>query len=88
MSNGYKMLDKARLASRRKCGWGRAITNCNVCGRVMVGHNRGVCSKCLRAARGDNARVLISGCKASDRASALRTLKIEMRKLFANGGVE
>ena len=46
--NGYKALNK-NLPSRRKCGWGSTITTCNRCGKVMLGHNRGLCSKCLRA---------------------------------------
>lgn len=34
--------------SRRGCGWGNLTRFCSRCGRVIVGHNRGLCSRCVQ----------------------------------------
>jgi len=82
MSGGFKMLERPRQTSRRGCGWGSAITTCSVCGKVMIGHNRGICSKCMRRGGGSRRpteRVIIArhfGDKAFERDMKLGAREI------------
>jgi len=81
--------------NRRKCGWGAALTTCDICGRLMMGHNRGVCSKCMRS-RGRNAtniftpqRVGIFHLLPGVGASTTKRLQAaQFRELYANGGTK
>ena len=38
------------------CATGRAHRVCRKCGAHILGHNRGVCSRCLRKGGTDNVR--------------------------------
>jgi len=78
--------------NRRKCGWGAALTTCDICGKIMMGHNRGICSKCMKSGglrEGDTIftpqRVALRHILATD-AAVKRAQAQTMRDTYANGG--
>lgn len=83
----YKRLEKPRTPSRRKCGWGSVVTNCVRCGRAMIGHNRGVCSKCLRQERGATGTLYHAcGNVPLSRRDAHRAARDNFFEITATGG--
>lgn len=53
MSDLFKAINKPRrLPSLRGTGFGMHAHFCAKCGAVMLGHNRGLCSRCMRGAGG------------------------------------
>lgn len=85
--NGYKNLDKSRTSTRRKCGWGSVLTSCNNCGRIMMGHNRGLCSKCQRTVgtgRKPSAESVLFSYRTGEKAH--RRDNANFIRQFANGG--
>jgi len=80
--------------NRRKCGWGSALTTCDICGKIMCGHNRGVCSKCMRSLVGDRPahRAIVQPhhlhLKSALRAQALedRAYNLDQAAKHENGG--
>jgi len=82
--------------NRRKCGWGAALTTCDICGKIMVGHNRGICSKCMRSLDPDRAYTRRGTLpphfnrKAALRAQALedRAYHLAQAEKHENGGTK
>lgn len=58
--SSWKKLERPRTCSRRGCGWGSVLSTCSRCGKVMLGHNRGLCSRCMDSLGGDRHRVQIT----------------------------
>ena len=86
--SGFKKLERPRTGSRRGCGWGSVVTTCARCGKIMLGHNRGLCSKCMRGGacgsifpeRGVGLRHVLLGQAATKRLQAQT-----MRERYAGG---